>query len=128
MECSHFPDGAWSHGDPHAGNFVYEEGVDRARLIDFEVRHDAALSAEERHADDLLVFLQDIAGRIPPEQWLPGAEAFLDGYGRLEVVERLRERLVVPGGLARIWWAVRTTYMAPSELRRRIGALRESLS
>lgn len=127
MECAHFPDGAWSHGDSHAGNFIYEEGSDRARLIDFEVRHDATLSAEERHADDLLVFLQDIAGRIPAEQWLPGAAAFLGGYGSLEVVRRLRERLVVPGGLARIWWAVRTTYLAPAELRRRIGALRESL-
>jgi hypothetical protein len=127
MECAHFPDGSWSHGDPHAGNFVYEEEADRARLIDFEVRHDAALSADERHADDLLVFLQDIAGRIPAEQWLPGAGAFLGGYGRSEIVGRLRERLVVPGGLARIWWAVRTTYLAQAELQRRITALRESL-
>jgi hypothetical protein len=119
--------GPWSHGDPHAGNFVHEPATDRARLIDFEVMHHPTLRAEERHADDLLVLLQDMAGRISTEQWLPSAHAFLGGYGRPEIVARLRDRLTVPGGLARVWWAVRTTYLAPAELQRRIGALRASL-
>jgi hypothetical protein len=119
--------GRWSHGDPHAGNFIYDPAVGRARLIDFEVMHDATMSAEERQADDLLIFLQDIVGRLTVEQWLPSAHAFLEAYERPEIVLRLREKLVVPGGLARVWWAVRTTYLAPAELQRRIAALRVSL-
>ena len=100
---------------------------DRARLIDFEVMHHPELPAEERHADDLLIFLQDLVGRLGAEEWLPNAKAFLAGYGRPEIVARLRRKLVVPGGLARVWWAVRTTYLAPAELMRRVVALRESL-
>ncbi len=127
MACADFHGNAWSHGDPHAANFVYEDAADRARLIDFEVMHHPTVDASERHADDLLIFLQDIAGRIAPDQWLPGAHAFLHAYARPGIVARLRERLVVPGGLARVWWAVRTTYLAPAELQRRIAALRASL-
>lgn len=126
MHCSRFGDD-WSHGDPHTGNFVYDAAVGRARLIDFEVMHHPGLPAKERHVDDLLIFLQDLAGRISAEQWLPCAQAWLIGYGRSDIAERLRHKLFVPGGLARIWWAVRTTYLAPRELMRRIVALRESL-
>ena len=39
----------------------------------------------------------------------------------------LRERLLAPRGIARVWWAVRTTYLAPAELERRLAALRASL-
>jgi hypothetical protein len=117
----------WSHGDPHLGNFVHEAAADRARLIDFDVRHHPTLSAEDRHTDDLLVLLQDLLGRIAPERWVPFAHAFLAGYDRPRIVARLRERLVAPRGVARIWWAVRTTYLAPAELARRLAALRESL-
>lgn len=124
--CAHFG-AAWSHGDPHAGNFVYEEAGNRARLIDFEVQHHATLSADERHADDLLVFLQDMVGRIAPERWLPCARGFLAVYERPEIVARLRGRLVAPRGIARVWWAVRTTYLAPAELARRLAELRASL-
>ena len=119
--------GQWSHGDPHAGNFVYDPESDRARLIDFEVMHHPTILADERHADDLLIFLQDVVGRISAEQWLPSAQAFLGAYGRPEIVARLRDKLVVPRGLARVWWAVRTTYLAPVELRRRTDALRASI-
>ena len=126
LTCADFA-GPWSHGDPHTGNFIYEEAGNRARLIDFEVQHHPALAAEERHADDLLVFLQDMMGRISRELWLPCAQAFLAAYERPEVVARLRERLRAPRGIARIWWAVRTTYLAPAELERRLAALRGSL-
>lgn len=119
--------GPWSHGDPHSGNFVYEEATDRARLIDFEVMHHPTIHAEARHADDLLIFLQDVVGRIAAEQWLPVAQAFLSSYGRPEIVALLRDSLVVPRGLPRVWWAVRTTYMGTAELERRVGELRESL-
>jgi hypothetical protein len=117
--------GLWSHGDPHAGNFIYQECCDRARLIDFEVMHEADLPEEERHADDVLVFLQDMAGRIAAEKWLPCAEAFLAAYDRAEILELLQRQLVIPKlGLARLWWGVRTTFLPVSELRRRIAELR----
>lgn len=124
---SEFFRGPWSHGDPHSGNFIYEPEADRARLIDFEVMHHADIPADERHADDLLVVLQDLAGRIAAEQWLFHAQAFLTGYDRPEVVALLRKKLVVPGGLARLWWAVRTTYLGSAELERRIRTLRENI-
>lgn len=117
----------WSHGDPHAGNFIYDSAADVARLIDFEVRHEISLKADERHADDLLILLQDLVGRVSAEQWLPAAHAFIEAYGRAEIISLLPEKLVVPGGLPRIWWAVRTTYLASAELRRRIAALKEGL-
>jgi hypothetical protein len=119
--------GPWSHGDPHAGNFVYDASTDRARLIDFEVMHHPTIGADERHADDLLIFLQDMVGRISGVHWLPSAQAFLAGYGRPEIVALLRPKLVVPAGLPRVWWAVRTTYLGTTELKRRVNALRESL-
>jgi hypothetical protein len=66
-------------------------------------------------------------GRIPVDEWLPNAHAFLAAYGRPEIVMRLREKLVMPRGLPRIWWAVRTTYLNSAELERRIMALRDSI-
>ncbi|MEP6673191.1 MAG: hypothetical protein ABJF10_28840 [Chthoniobacter sp.] len=125
-ECATFH-GPWSHGDPHSGNFVYEPSADRARLIDFEVMHHPTIGADERHADDLLIFLQDLVGRISIEQWMPSARAFLSAYDRQEIVVLLRQKLFVPRGLPRVWWAVRTTYLGAAELERRLRALRESI-
>ena len=127
MECDTFED-AWSHGDPHAGNFLYNAAQDRARLIDFEVRHHRELPASERHADDLLVFLQDVVGRVTAEAWLPLALAFLDAYDQPEVVARLAPRLILPSGVARLWWAVRTTYLPAKVLVARLGELRDAIS
>lgn len=126
VECFTFG-GGWSHGDPHAGNFLYDPRHDRARLIDFEVVHDLALPAAERHADDLLVFLQDVVGRVSPEMWVKLAEAFLEGYDRPGIVERLAPRLILPRGIPRLWWAVRTTYLPGAELARRFELLRDAL-
>ena len=119
--------GAWSHGDPHTGNFIFDAGEGRARLIDFEVMHHAMLSADERHADDLVVFLQDLMGRIDGGLWLPSARHFLEGYRRPEIIARLARRFVAPRGLARLWWLVRTTYLSRAELTRRIDELRAAL-
>lgn len=119
--------GGWSHGDPHLGNFIYDAGTDRARLIDFEVMHDPRLDADARHADDLLVFIQDLVGRVSAELWLPNAHAFLAGYDRPKLVALLHRQLVLPGGIARMWWAVRTTYLPGETLHHRLAALRESL-
>jgi hypothetical protein len=118
---------AWSHGDPHSGNFIYDPASDRARLMDFEVQHHTRLPAAIRHADDLLVFLQDTLGRLPRERWLELAEVFVRAYGNAEITAHLVERLAAPRGFSRIWWAVRTTYLAPRELETRLSALRSAL-
>lgn len=118
---------AWSHGDPHSGNFIFNPDEARARLIDFEVMHRVALSADERHADDLLVFLQDLMGRVAADRWLPFASAFLKGYGRAEIQTLLQKRLIPPPALARIWWAVRTTYLPRREIQSRCRELRETI-
>jgi hypothetical protein len=120
--CPHYQN-AWSHGDPHSGNFLYEEETGRARLIDFEVRHLRHLPSDERHADDLLVLLQDVCGRCPAEDWPLLAGALIEGYGRTEITARIRERLHVPRGIPRLWWAVRTTWMRRPELEERMTQL-----
>lgn len=128
LECEQMK-GGWSHGDPHIGNFIYEESQDRARLIDFEVMHDLSLSADERHADDLLVFLQDMAGRISAVKWKKCAYAFVMGYDRPEITRRLIPKLTLPSSLMpRVWWLVRTTFLPPVELVRRLSELRAQLS
>lgn len=124
--CDHFK-AAWSHGDPHSGNFIFDAAENRARLIDFEVMHHPSLSADARHADDLLVFLQDMMGRIKADRWIPCACAFLEGYGRRDIIDLFAKIFVLPSGLARIWWSVRTTYLSRPKLRRRIDQLHAAL-
>jgi len=121
-------DGGWSHGDPHIGNFVYDAATDRARLIDFEVMHHRSLSAADRHADDMLVFLQDMVGRIHADHWLPCASAFIEAYAKREIIALMARRLVVPRGFPRVWWAVRTSWLPPAEMHRRLAMLRGALS
>jgi len=125
--CAIFPD-HWSHGDPHTGNFLYDATADRARLIDFEVRHHPTLSALERRADDLLVFLQDVVGRVSRTEWLPLATAFVEAYDQPEIAAQLRTRLVLPRGIPRLWWAIRTTYLPGPELAHRLELLRDALA
>jgi hypothetical protein len=55
----------WSHGDGSMTNVIYDEKAHRARLIDFEIRHEKSLPAAARYADDLLVFLLHTVGRVP---------------------------------------------------------------
>jgi len=119
--------GRWSHGDPHTGNFVFDAATGRARLVDFEMRHHRDLPEARRHADDLLVMLQDVCGRCGAGEWLPLAHGFLAGYGRAEIVSLLEDALHVPHGFPRVWWAVRTSWMRRGELERRVAVLRASL-
>lgn len=126
IPCPWFEAG-WSHGDPHTGNVIFDPATSVARLLDFEVRHDRQLPAIARHTDDLLVFLQDTLGRLPRDRWLQWASVFVQSYGRPEITAHLVERLAAPRGVARLWWAVRTTYLAPQELADRLEALRDVL-
>ena len=124
--CEEFGD-LWSHGDPHLDNVFYERPAHRARLIDFEVVHEKSLPAIARHADDLLVFLQDMAGRVSARQWLPFALCFLNAYDRPKVVAELRKRLIVPRGLLGLWWKLRTHYIGREEVMYRFDALGREL-
>lgn len=119
---------AWSHGDPNLANFLHDEEAQCARMIDFELIHQKNLPAEQRHADDLLVFLQDLLGCISAERWLPAALKFLDAYDRPEVVAVLERRLFVPRGIPLLWWIIRANYVTPRELKRRVRQLREALA
>jgi hypothetical protein len=122
-----FGGGFWSHGDPHLGNVVYDKAADRARLVDFEIIHKKSLSALERHADDLLVFLQDLVGHVSREKWLPLALCFVTAYGRDDVIAELTKLLVVPRGITGMWWKLRTEYLSRREPVRRFAALRRAL-
>src|SRR3982751_4249225 len=68
--------GPWSHGDAGTNNVLYDEATGRARLIDFEIVHDNALSATARQADDLLVFVLDLLALAPNREWFPLVLAF----------------------------------------------------
>jgi hypothetical protein len=107
---------------------MYDEGSGRVYLIDFELTHDRSLPAQVRQADDLRVVLQDMIALVDDRRWLPFALAFLRAYGNEEVLKTLRSQLVMPRGLARIWWSVRTNFGNPRLADSRLAALRDALA
>ena len=119
--------GRWSHGDASITNVIYDAKTNRARLIDFEIYHEKSLSAAARQADDLLVFLLDLVGTVPTRQWLPFSTTFLEAYGDREVIAELHEQLDLPGGLAWIWWGVRTNFTNPGIVKRRLANLSRAI-
>jgi len=119
--------GRWSHGDATTQNVLYEARTNRARLIDFEIVHEKSLAAAARQADDLLVFLLDMVGIVPNRQWLPFATAFLEAYGDSDVIAELRKQLDLPGGLAWIWWGVRTNFTHPAKVKQRLTNLSRAI-
>jgi hypothetical protein len=116
--------GAWSHGDPHFRNVLYDNATEQVYLIDFETRHEPGLPALERHADDLLVFLLDLCGG-PSDNFAEFARVFLAAYARPEVNAALLNRLVVPVGLELVLWRLRTHYLAHDALKYRLAVLRQ---
>jgi hypothetical protein len=119
--------GRWSHGDASITNVMYDQKTNRARLIDFEIYHEKSLSTAARQADDLLVFLLDLVGTLPTRHWLPFATTFLKAYGNREVIAQLRRQLNLPGGLAWIWWGVRTNFTNPAKVKRRLANLSRAI-
>src|SRR5258705_8552538 len=79
-------------------NVIYDEKAHRARLIDFEIRHEKSLPAPARHADDLLVFLLDLVSRVSSRQWIRLAMVFsarlqrCRRHPRIEKTSRRSER------------------------------------
>lgn len=119
--------GRWSHGDASITNVIYDASNHRARLIDFEIYHEKSLSAAARQADDLLVFLLDLVGTVSTRHWIPFAMTFLEAYGDAEVIAQLRTQLDLPGGLAWIWWGVRTNFTNPGTVKRRLANLSRAI-
>jgi hypothetical protein len=115
----------WSHGDAHLKNILYGAAEGRAWLIDFETRHEAGMAPEARHADDLLVFLLDLAGRVPEPETL--SRAFLNAYAREDVLRALLDRLRLPRGLERALWLSRSGHLPPARLLRWLEHLREEV-
>ena len=121
--------GPWSHGDPNLANFLFSKQEQHARLIDFEVVHQRWMPAMARHVEDVLSFLQDLLGCAPRGTWLPSAQRFLDAYGCDQTMRAaLRERLLLPKGVPRVWWWIRTNYVPPGAIQRRLERLRETLA
>jgi hypothetical protein len=121
--CEFF-DSGWSHGDPHLGNFIFDEATSRARVIDFELRHLRSLGERARRLDDLLGVLHDLLGRSPPAHWVPAARGFLEGYGCREMTAAAIDELTPPSGAPSIWWSIRTSWVRREEAMRRIEELR----
>jgi len=117
--------GPWSHGDSTTTNVIYNQKTGRARLIDFEIIHDRSLPAKSRHADDLLVFLLDVIAIASSRQWLPFALSFLNAYGDPLVLTELMNHLVLPAGIAWIWWGVRTSFTNPAKVKQRLERIRD---
>ena len=90
--------------------------------------HERSLPATTRHADDLLVFLLDMVDRVPTRQWLPFTTCFVKAYADGAVIAELQRRLVIPSGLALIWWNVRTNFAKTGKVERRLRALRNAIS
>jgi hypothetical protein len=120
--------GPWSHGDPNFGNLIIDESCQRVRLIDFETAHFQTLSADDRHADDVAVFLLDLLGGAAEEKLPVMAAAFLAGYNRPAICELAQRRLVIPTGFGRLWWGIRTEYAPLEVLRRRLALLRQGMA
>ncbi len=121
---SNYWESGWSHGDPHPGNVLYDSQQERAFLIDFETRHELALDANERHADDLLTFLLELMGSDHTGRWQGWSQQFLEAYNTPAVMSYLQKRLTVPLGLERVLWHTRTNHLPLSELKTRLTLLR----
>lgn len=126
LRCDLFG-GPWSHGDAAMRNVLYDAATGRARLIDFETLHDKRLPAIQRHADDLLAFLLDLASKASTQFWLTGALAFLRAYGDEKVITEVSRRLTVPVGPARLWWKIRVNFAETVRVARKLKRLRRAL-
>jgi len=118
---------AWSHGDPHLENVLYDAETHQAHLIDFETRHQSGLSAVERHADDLLVFLLDLLGRDSSDNWLKLSRIFLLTYANHAVLGSLSIRLKMPRGFELVLWKTRTNHLSTVVLTERLNLLKHVL-
>lgn len=125
IECSDFR-AAWSHGDLHLDNILYDRAADRAILVDFDTRHECGIDQTWRQSDDLKVFLLELISVDDP-CWFQMATAFIEEYGESSVLQELSRQLAVPSGVARILWYTRTNCSSLRSTEQRIQCLRERL-
>lgn len=125
IHCRYFG-GAWSHGDLHLDNILYDRMADRAILIDFDTRHEFGIDQTRRHSDDLNVFLLELIA-IHDERWFERATAFIEEYGNSTVLHELNRQLFVPRGFARILWYTRTNCAPIHQTEQRMECLRQML-
>jgi serine/threonine protein kinase len=122
IPCSHYK-AAWSHGDLHLDNIIYDPVSDRAVLIDFDTRHECAIGQTQRHGDDLKVMLLELIG-LPDEQWLAPATALIGEYRDAAVLNELGRQLFIPHGFAEILLLTRTSCSSRQQLEQRLESLR----
>ncbi len=118
--------GDWSHGDLHTDNVLWDG--QQIRFIDFETYHEPTMTVNERHADDLLVFLLDFIGHASSDLWLPHSQELIKTYNNPTVVQQLKYRLIMPRGWELVLWKTRTNYLPHHILADRINTLCSSLS
>ncbi len=123
IECSHYK-AAWSHGDLHLDNILYDRNSNHATLIDFDTRHELSLNATQRHADDLKTVLLELLA-IRHEDWIEPASRFLNEYGDAFVLTELNRGLFIPHGMARIFWFTRTDCSAMRDIEQRYHRLQK---
>jgi Phosphotransferase enzyme family len=122
IPCSYYQE-AWSHGDLHLDNVMYDQAAGRAVLIDFDTRHEFGLGRTQRHGDDLKVMLLELIG-MPDEQWREPAIALIEEYRESTVLIELDQQLVVPRGFAKILWHVRTNGSSTRQVEQRLESVR----
>lgn len=82
-----------SHGDATIRNVVYDPERDRARWIDFDLRHNLRVAARMRHADDLRALLYSACPHAADEDYAALFRAAIEAYGDREVLSELGRRI-----------------------------------
>ncbi len=123
IPCKHYQ-AAWSHGDLHLDNVIYDGNSERAVLIDFDTRHELRSETTRRHSDDLKVILLELMG-LADDNWSRAASAFVEEYGETSVLADLSRQLFVPQGFARLLWYTRTNCSSIPRIEPRLQRLRE---
>jgi len=108
---------AWSHGDPHLGNVLYDPVSQQARLLDFETQHERCRPAEWRHADDLLTLMLELISRTAAETWPALLGALLGGYDSKRIAGEVHRRLCSSSASERLLWLSRSPESTLSKLK-----------
>jgi hypothetical protein len=119
---------AFSHGDPHLGNILFDRDQTRAYLFDFDQIHDEDAPAVWRHADDLLVFGLELLGRTMSDEWPRAGVTFFRSYPDQVVLDEVVRRLVYPAGFAAVLWGTRTARLPRSRVVERLESLVRALA
>jgi hypothetical protein len=118
ISCSRYQD-AWSHGDLHLDNILYDRLSNQVAFIDFDTRHEPGLNRVQRQADDLKTMILELIG-LPEEPWRQFVTVLIKEYGDREVLSELARQLVIPHGVARVLWHARTYGCDPRQVERHL--------